>query len=103
MGGRRHREEGPHGKACGTRGPGAPPQVRCCHVNPRFRRRTFSRGGVPDSSAVRPFPLARLGLRAREREPLRGAGWRVHCVRPGVTQLGTTSQIRNAWYTGKLC
>ncbi|MFD7027326.1 DUF6355 family natural product biosynthesis protein [Streptomyces sp. NPDC059917] len=26
-----------------------------------------------------------------------------HCVRPGVTQLGTTSQIRNAWYTGKLC
>ncbi|MFG3532261.1 DUF6355 family natural product biosynthesis protein [Streptomyces sp. NPDC047917] len=26
-----------------------------------------------------------------------------HCVRPGITQLGTTSQIRNAWYTGKLC
>lgn len=26
-----------------------------------------------------------------------------HCVGPGVTQLGTTLQIRNAWYTGKLC
>lgn len=26
-----------------------------------------------------------------------------HCVDPGVTQLGTTQQIRNAWYTGKLC
>ncbi|WP_138899833.1 DUF6355 family natural product biosynthesis protein [Streptomyces albidochromogenes] len=26
-----------------------------------------------------------------------------HCVDPGTTQLGTTAQIRNAWYTGKLC
>ncbi|MEU0398232.1 DUF6355 family natural product biosynthesis protein [Streptomyces sp. NPDC006208] len=26
-----------------------------------------------------------------------------HCVDPGTTQLGTTQQIRNAWYTGRLC